>query len=270
MKRNIFITGAVVLVSVVITSLGIDAADTLRGREGTLLSSVINSSSPAVCPEGMTPVLGTTFSCVDIYEASASAECPHDSPQNPLDTKENMQNGSCMSLGALERVPWTNITREQAREQCARRSARLPTNAEWYQFALGVRDGITPTCNTESGEIAQTGAYKECVSPLGVYDLVGNVWEWTGDDALNGSYNGHALPKSGYVVQVDQDGVAVRSSDSPDDAFYKDYIWSKETGIFGILRGGYFASKEDAGVYALHAETLPTTPGVAIGFRCVQ
>lgn len=270
MKRNILITLSVIVVSVVLTTLGIDAADTLRGREGTLLSSVIDSSPSTLCPLGMTPVSGTTFACVDIYEASADVECPHESPQNPLDTKENLESGSCLSHGDVDRLPWTNITREQAREQCARRGARLPTNAEWYQFALGVHDGTTSICNTESGEISKTGAYQQCVSPLGVYDLIGNVWEWTSDDAANGSYNGRALPKSGYVVQVDQNGVAVLSSETPDDTLYKDYIWSKETGMFGMLRGGFYASREDAGIYALHAETLPTTPGVGIGFRCVQ
>jgi formylglycine-generating enzyme required for sulfatase activity len=103
-----------------------------------------------------------------------------------------------------------------------------------------------------------------------VYDLIGNVWEWTRDDAVSGTYNGRPLPQSGYVAQVDQSGIAVISTSSPDHMFADDYLWTSDEGSFGMLRGGFYASKSDAGVFALHAETLPTAPGAGIGFRCVQ
>ena len=103
-----------------------------------------------------------------------------------------------------------------------------------------------------------------------MHDTIGNVWEWTSDDVFDGSYNGRKLPESGYVTQVDAGGVAVVSSTSPDQAFYNDYIWSNPIGVYGIMRGGFYGSNADAGIYTIHAYTLPTTPGAAIGFRCVQ
>ena len=72
------------------------------------------------------------------------------------------------------------------------------------------------------------------------------------------------------MTQVDAGGVAVMSTDTPDTAFYNDYIWSNPKGTYGIMRGGFYGSNADAGIYTLHAYTLPTTAGAAIGFRCVQ
>ncbi|MDC1205621.1 formylglycine-generating enzyme family protein, partial [Candidatus Pacebacteria bacterium] len=116
----------------------------------------------------------------------------------------------------------------------------------------------------------KTGERAGCISAAGVFDAVGNVWEWTNDDVFDGSYNGRALPVEGYVRQVDRGGIATVSGTSSAELFGEDYIWSKETGVYAIMRGGFYASKDDAGVYAVHAATLPTMRGAAIGFRCVQ
>ena len=100
--------------------------------------------------------------------------------------------------------------------------------------------------------------------------MIGNVWEWVSEDVIDGVYNGRAVPQSGYVDQIDSTGVAVKSAETENQLFNSDYFWSKETGAFGMMRGGFYSSKSDAGIYALHAYTLPTSGGSAIGFRCVQ
>lgn len=67
---------------------------------------------------------------------------------------------------------------------------RLPTFPEWQYAARGSDDRLfpwgneidKPRCNTiELGADSTTpvGAFKEGISPFGIYDLVGNVWEWT-------------------------------------------------------------------------------------------
>jgi formylglycine-generating enzyme required for sulfatase activity len=268
MKRNITITAVTVVVSVVVTTLFIDASDTLSGKGGTLLSSVIGAKEGG-CPQGMVPVAGVTFACADAYEVSADSACPHSEVQNQLDTKSNMEDLRCRAVSAPDTLPWAYVTREQARALCAGRNARLPTNAEWYQLALGARDQ-KGACNIDTGALSRTGSFSACATPSGVFDVIGNAWEWTADDVINGSFNGRTLPESGYVAQVDQAGVAVVSTPEPQEGFFEDYIWSKTDGAFGMIRGGFYGSRDDAGVFALHAETLPTTAGAAISFRCVQ
>jgi formylglycine-generating enzyme required for sulfatase activity len=115
----------------------------------------------------------------------------------------------------------------------------------------------------------KTGKGEECVSAVGAEDTLGNVWEWVSDDVIEGKLGGRELPATGYVAQVDSEGIATLTSQEPSDLFSQDYFWSQLTGAFGMIRGGFYGSKSDAGVYAIHADTLPTTSGTAIGFRCV-
>jgi hypothetical protein len=262
--------GAVIFGAVVITALGIDAADTLSGSRSTLLGQVIGSVPTSVCGDGMVEVpVGGTFSCVDIYEASASPECPNLNPSNELQTQENMNESSCKAVSNENVDAWRFVSREQAFTACMRAGKRLPLASEWYTVSVGTPDD-SKKCNIDSNGPTKTGDSPECVSAAGVHDAIGNVWEWTSDDVVEGKYNGRDLPESGHVNQVDSSGVAVMSSSQPSDIFYKDYFWSSRTGFFGMLRGGYYGSREDAGVYSIHADTVPTTAGTAIGFRCVK
>lgn len=262
--------GAVIIGAIIITALGIDAADTLQGSKGTLLSQVIGTESTGVCPDGMVEVpTASTFMCVDAYEVSALPACPRTNPASIIETEENMQSSACGVASAANAEPWTSITREQAMQMCARSGKRLPTAAEWYFVSLGHIQSDA-ACNIDSGARAKTGSSESCVSGTGTYDMVGNVWEWVSDDVINGEFNNRTLPETGYVGQVDGTaGIATLTGDMPQTIFEKDYFWSKSEGAYGIIRGGYFDSGEDAGVYSIHADTLPTTAGTAIGFRCV-
>lgn len=261
--------GAVIFGAVLLTALGIDAADTLQGSRATLLGQVIGGDQSGVCPVGMVEVpMATTYKCIDMYEASAGASCPHTNPQNELQTKENMDATQCKAQSEESSDAWRYVTREQALTACMRAGKRLPRSEEWYLSSVGTPDDARK-CNIDSSGAVPTGTHKECISAVGAYDSIGNVWEWTADDVIQGMYAGRELPVSGYVTQVDASGVAVRTGEAPSELFYKDYLWSSKEGVFGLLRGGFYGSDFDAGVYAVHAQTLPTASGVAIGFRCV-
>lgn len=255
--------------AVVVTALGIDAADTLRGSSGTMLAQLVNTSE-AACPKGMTHVPTTnTFSCVDTYEASPSSHCLVAEPTNLLETRRNLEVSACTADSTEAAVPWRYISREEAQIACARAGKRLPSAEEWYSFA---RDTKAAVCNTQGGEATASSKFPDCRSVYGVMQTVGNVWEWVADDVIEGVWQGRTLPATGYVAQVDTAGLATETSPDPEpDSYYqKMYFWSQPNGAFGMLRGGFYGSRSDAGVATVHAHTLPTFSGGAVGFRCVR
>lgn len=261
--------GVVVLGAMSITALGIDAADTLTGNSSTLLGQLIHSDS-SQCPEGMVFVqAGVTFHCADQYEASPATSCVSADPSNSKETLLNMSNTDCSAVSVAGKMPWRFITREQAQLACTRKNARLPSTKEWQLIAAGTPDE-REACNIQSNDARLTGRDHNCLSAAGIYDAVGNVWEWTNDDVFDGTLEGRTIPEEGYVQQVDQGGVATETGDEPSELFGADYFWSEAAGVYALLRGGFYSSDEDAGVYTAHAATLPTTAGAAIGFRCVQ
>jgi len=207
--------------------------------------------------------------CVDVYEAGASADCPVQHPANTFDTVSNLNDASCQVVSEVSVVPWRFITRDQAMQMCARAGKRLPTSSEWYQLSLDMVDG-EQQCNTNTSQVLPAGDTTACVSSHGIFDMVGNVWEWVGDDVIDGVHNGRALPPSGYVTQVDAGGIAVYTADTPSEVFGSDFFWSNDVGAFGMIRGGYYDSDTDAGIYTVHADTPPNFAGAAIGFRCVK
>lgn len=261
--------GAVIFGAVLITALGIDAADTISGSRSTLLGQVISSETGA-CPKGMVGApMAESFTCVDIYEASADPKCPHPSPANEIETRENLESALCQAISAPKVDTWRFITREQAQTACMKAGKRLPKSNEWYMVSVGTPDDASK-CNVDSNGVTQTAAHTQCISALGAEDTIGNAWEWTIDDVIEGELEGRKLPEEGYVAQVDQNGIATVTSGMDSELFYKDYFWSSAQGAYGILRGGFYGSSFDAGVYAVHAQTLPTAAGTAIGFRCVK
>jgi formylglycine-generating enzyme required for sulfatase activity len=85
--------------------------------------------------------------------------------------------------------PRENLLWSEARDFCAKRGARLPTEAEWEYAARGPDNLLYPWGDelvgdylvfdqNNNNETADVGSKPDGVSWVGAYDLSGNVFEW--------------------------------------------------------------------------------------------
>jgi len=254
--------------ALILSTVAIQASDLLRGVEGNLAGLV--SESVPVCGEGAVQILlGSHSLCVDAYEASAGTACPHAEPRNPVETQDNANNSDCKPESKQNVMPWRFVSLTQAQQLCARSGKRLPTNEEWYKIVSGFTDHASCNINAQANEPASTGSFS-CVTPSGVHDMIGNVWEWIDEEVVDGSYNSRTLPQSGFVALVDSDGVVVETSNEAKAEFGEDYAWTSNEGVRGVLRGGFYGSKEDAGVFAQNMSVPLDLKATGVGFRCVR
>lgn len=163
---------------------------------------------------------------------------------------------------ALGRVPiWGDpddypacfILWEEAKDYCEWVGGRLPTEAEWEKAARGTMAHAYPwgdvwdarRCNSISGGMHRpesAGAFPNCVSPFGVLDMAGSVWEWCSD-----------LYASDYYADSPS-----RDPQGPD------------SGRLRVMRGGAWMSQPNWLRAAFRSKASPSSRNVDHGFRCVR
>jgi formylglycine-generating enzyme required for sulfatase activity len=216
----------------------------------------------------MVPVMGSLL-CIDAYEASVGLGCPILTPESVRDTADNIVNNECFSESKSAAKPWRYVTQNQAMQICAVRGARLPTSEEWYSAALGTRDSKSCVLYGTT-DAATTGSAPLCVSGSGAYDMIGNVWEYVADEVVFGKVHDEPLPESGYVHAISVAGTPTETSLSPSVEFNSDYMWVDTEGRRAIVRGGFYGSGDDGGLFSMQASIATDFSSQGIGFRCVK
>ncbi len=152
--------------------------------------------------------------------------------------------------------PVADVDWKQADAFCKWRGKRLPTEAEWEKSSRGESGNIWPwgntsdckkSCNSvlpcKQNSTCEVGYYSRDVSPYGVYDMAGNVWEWV-SDWYDASY---------------YESAPYKNPKGPDGSQYK------------VLRGG---SWDDSDPYSSRGANRfysdPTFRYYGNGFRCAR
>jgi len=274
--KKILKSAGIGVIAVLLVAIGIDAADNHDHLSDSILGRLIAPKNPP-CPSDMVFVTSERGGfCMDKFEAAPGKSCRHPRVDSQEKTRNNLQDADCQPVSEKDREPWRFLSQSQAILACAKAGKRLPTPEEWYQASLGTPDkpGSAKGCQLSSNWTRQpglTGSGDRCRSSFGVYDMVGNVWEWVKAEAHNGELDGQDLPPGGYVTAVDTSGLptATRQTD-PDPNFNHDRFWHKDQGVRSLARGGYWDSGQEGGMYAAYLNAPPSFAGTGIGFRCVK
>lgn len=230
-----------------------------------IISAQQPGAAPAALPkevlEGMVRLDGGTF----IMGCSmGDAECqPDETPPHPvtlkgfrLDVMEVTQEQYQQAAGAAPsakrscpKCPVDSVTWEEARAYCAKLGKRLPTEAEWEYAA---RAGTAESRYGKPEDVAWFAQkYDQKTQPVGtkqpnawgLYDMLGNVWEWTAD-----WYD--AKYYSNPAASADPAGPA--------------------TGFFRVTRGGGWLGAASTLRVSNRSNIDPKNKTYEIGFRCAK
>jgi hypothetical protein len=96
-------------------------------------------------------------------------------------------------------IPLSSMSFVQAKDECRKVGKRLCLAREWVEACMGDENNGWPygkepdpsACNTDSKAVIASGAASKCKNAIGIYDMSGNLAEWTegGNSNANAQVN---------------------------------------------------------------------------------
>lgn len=181
----------------------------------------------SLCPDGMALVVRDKLRvCVDRWEASIVEVSKKgiETRHSPFMTPNTSSNTKFKAVSVPGVVPQAYVSKYQANIACNTAGKRLCRGDEWraacegpakttYPYGekenrkacnthgknpmpmlLGSTKGMWgdamhhPLLNTFPHTLAKTGEFEQCQNDFGVFDMVGNLHEWTADGDFRGGY----------------------------------------------------------------------------------
>jgi len=167
--------------------------------------------------------------------------------------KSSMKRPHYFGEAAYANYPVIHVAWAEADQFCRWAGGRLPTEAEWERAARGTDQprvfpwgDSDPDCTKANfagcvGDTDEVGKREAGKSPYGVFDMAGNVWEWTAD--------WYAADYYARSPTVDPQGPG--------------------TGTLKVMRGGCWVSGANSLRSACRKAELPSLWAPNVGFRCV-
>ena len=147
--------------------------------------------------------------------------------------------------------PVVGVTWDQAQAYCGWSQGQLPTEAQWEKAARGPSGNIYPWGNDDPacdllnfgyclGSISEVDVFPAGVSPYGLFDMAGNVFEWVSD------YYGEAYYKDAPPVNPT----------------------GPESGEYRVIRGSSFETDPELIGSAIRHPGAQVYHSRDLGFRC--
>jgi len=186
--------------------------------------------------------------------------------ETPPQSTNSYARDSYYGTSEFDNYPVIYVDWNQAQVYCEWRGGSLPTEAQWEKAARGTDGRTYPWGDTFDGtkvnfcdkncsfdwadktvddgfaDTSPVGSYESGQSPYGIYDLAGNVWEWTADWYSETYYK-------------------TSPTENP---------LGPESGTYRVLRGGSWYSNVNYARSSIRNWVTPVDSYDYVGFRCAR
>lgn len=220
------------------------------------VAAAAETSDDPHCPKGMALVDGgPVYVCVDRWEASV-VEIDESGKEHPYSPYLSVEGRHVKAVSKPNVVPQAYISRDEAEGACKEAGKRLCKVDEWKTACMGPEQTLYPygddedqaACNTQGveplgalfpgygsmlydfrvmndpsldaldGTLSKTGQFPRCTNGFGLFDMVGNLHEWTNEvTAGKGEFHG------GYYLDTHQNGDGCKYATHVHERSYHDY-----------------------------------------------